>query len=153
MASTFTIRQTGKEEPELTWSVRITDLNWQYFSKIVRTKNGIATELQDNIHDETFEVPSRGLEVGYSFRGIRGVTQYIIDVLRIAKESYSSTIGDAMTLTTANAMNMNVVNSFEYISAKCNIEYDNDGRVTIYLTPNDENYGKFTLIVDFNEQL
>lgn len=153
MASTFTIRQTGKEEPELTWSVRIADLNWQYFSKIVRTKNGIATELQDNIHDETFEVPSRGLEVGYSFRGIKGVSQYYIDVLRVAKESYSSTIGDAMTLTTANVINMDAVNSFEYISAKCDIEHDNDGRITIYLTPNDENYGKFTLIVDFNKQL
>lgn len=153
MASTFTIRQTGKEEPGLTWSVRIADLNWQYFSKIVRTENGIATELQDNIHDETLEVPSRGLEVGYSFRGIKGATQYIIDVLRIAKESYSSTIGDAMILTTADAMNMDVVDSFEYISANCNIEYNNDGRVTIYLTPNVENYGKLTLIVDFNRKL
>ena len=153
MASTFTIKQAGKEEPKLTWSVRIADLNWQYFSKIVRTKNGDATVLQDNIYDETFEVPSKGLEVAYSFRGIRGVTQYIIDVLRIAKESYSSTIGDAMTLTTTNAKNMDVVNSFEYISAKCDIGNNNDGSVIIYLTPNNENYGKFILIVDFNKQL
>ena len=153
MASTFTIRQAGKEEPELTWSVRIADLNWAYFSKIVRAKNGIATELQYNTQVETFEVPSRGLKVGYSFRGIRNVTQSNIDVLRIDKNSYSSPNGNVIVLTTANAKNMDVVDYFEYIAAKCNIEYNNDGSVIIYLTPNNENYGKFTLIVDFNKQL
>ena len=58
-----------------------------------------------------------------------------------------------MTLTTTNAKNMDVVNSFEYISAKCDIGNNNDGSVIIYLTPNNENYGKFILIVDFNKQL